>query len=120
MRGWPVSRFKREWIITNQYGRPYPSGYHLNLYLDRAHVATGLRRRRGPYPWRHTYASIGAHKRIEPGVPREAVGAHERGVRQHVRAMIESDGDRRQRDLAERTGARTRSAGMVGYRNVCK
>jgi len=44
------SRFKREWIFLNQYGRPYLSGYHLNQFLQRAHVATHVRRREGPYP----------------------------------------------------------------------
>jgi len=44
-------------IFTNQYGRHYQSGYHLNQWFRRAHKATGVRYRGGPYPWRHTYAS---------------------------------------------------------------
>ena len=94
------SRFKREWIVTNQYGRPYLSGYHLNQYLERAHVATGLRRREGPYPWRHTYASIGLTNGSNPAFLAKQLG-HTKAVFFSTYARwIESDGDRRQLDLA--------------------
>ena len=53
------SRFKGAELFVNQYGRAYQSGYHLNRRFRDAHEATGIRHREGPYPWRHTYASIG-------------------------------------------------------------
>jgi integrase len=53
------SRFRQAEIFTNQYGRHYQAGYHLNKKFRAAHEATGIRHRTGPYPWRHTYASIG-------------------------------------------------------------
>lgn len=45
-------------IFTNQYGRPFASGFHLNRSFRAAHKATNVRHRDGPYPWRHTYASV--------------------------------------------------------------
>lgn len=53
------SRFKRGVLFANQYGRHYQAGYHLNKAFRKAHDATKVRHRDGPYPWRHTYASIG-------------------------------------------------------------
>jgi len=53
------SRFKGAELFVNQYGRAYQSGYHLNRRFRDAHEATEVRHREGPYPWRHTYASIG-------------------------------------------------------------
>jgi integrase len=94
------SRFKREWIFTNQYGRCYLSGYHLNQYLERAHVATQVRRREGPYPWRHTYASIGLTNGANPAFLAKQLG-HTKAVFFSTYAKwMESDGDRRQLELA--------------------
>ena len=55
-------------IFTNQYGRHYQSGYHLNRWFKRAHKATGVRLRDGPYPWRHTYASIALSAGVRPAL----------------------------------------------------
>ena len=60
------SRFRKGAIFTNQYDRPYQAGYHLNKRFRVAHEATGVRHRSGPYPWRHTYASIGLSNGAEP------------------------------------------------------
>jgi len=61
------SRFKQGSIFTNQYGREYHSGYHLNKKFREAHEKTRIRHREGPYPWRHTYASIGLTGGADPG-----------------------------------------------------
>ncbi len=53
-------------IFRNQYDRPYQSGYHLNQWFRRAHKATGVRYRSGPYPWRHTYASHALSSGVRP------------------------------------------------------
>ena len=45
---------------------PYSSGYHLDKTFRLAHKKTSVRHREGPYPWRHTYASIGLTNGAEP------------------------------------------------------
>ena len=60
------SRFKKGAMFINQYGREYKSGYHLNKKFREAHIGTGVRHRTGPYPWRHTYASIGLTSGADP------------------------------------------------------
>jgi integrase len=55
-------------IFTNQYGRHYQSGYHLNRWFKRAHTATGVRLREGPYPWRSTYASVALSAGVKPSL----------------------------------------------------
>jgi integrase len=90
------SRFRREEIILNQYNRPYLSAYHLNQYLDRAHVATGLRRRAGPYPWRHTYASIALTRGAKPAFIAKQLGHTLQVFFSTYARWIESDDDRDQ------------------------
>lgn len=60
------SRFRQGVIFTNQYGREYRAGYHLNKKFREAHEKAGVRHREGPYPWRHTYASIGLTSGADP------------------------------------------------------
>jgi integrase len=55
-------------IVRNGWGLPYKKGYHLNKVLAAAHEATGVRRRTGPYPWRHTYASIALSSGVRPAL----------------------------------------------------
>lgn len=59
------AQFPRQPIFLNQYNRPYQSGFHLNKAFRKAHREAGVRLRSGPYPWRHTYASLG----IQAGLP---------------------------------------------------
>lgn len=61
-------------IITNQYGRPYQSGYHLNRWFRKAHTATGVRERGGPYPWRSTYASLALSSGVRPSLIAQQLG----------------------------------------------
>jgi integrase len=55
-------------IFANQYGRGYQSGYHLNKWFRKAHTATKIVERSGPYPWRHTYASIALSAGVKPSL----------------------------------------------------
>lgn len=55
-------------IFRNQFGKPYQSGKHMNFVFEKAHQATGVRRRKGPYPWRHTYASIALSSGVRPAL----------------------------------------------------
>lgn len=62
-------------IITNQYGRRYQSGYHLNKHFTAAHEATGVRRSRNTnYPWRHTYASLALSAGVKPSLVAAQLG----------------------------------------------
>lgn len=61
-------------IFANQYGRPYQSAYHLNRWFRRAHEATGVRYRTGPYPWRHTYASLALSSGVRPSLVAAQLG----------------------------------------------
>lgn len=61
-------------IFLNQYGRRFQSGYHLNRSLRKAHVATGIRQRTGPYPWRHTYASVALTAGVRPALVAAQLG----------------------------------------------
>jgi integrase len=61
-------------VIVNQYGRHYQSAYHLNQFFREAHAATGVRLRSGPYPWRHTYASLGIAAGLPPAFLAKQLG----------------------------------------------
>lgn len=56
------------WMFTNQYGRPYQSGTELNVLFRQAHVKSEVRPRSGPYPWRHTYASLALASGVRPSL----------------------------------------------------
>jgi len=61
-------------IFTNQYGRSYESGYHLNKVFRKAHKATGVRHREGLYKWRHTYASLALIAGVRPALVAAQLG----------------------------------------------
>ena len=61
-------------IFTNQYGRHYQSGYHLNKWFRKAHKDSGVRPRSGPYPWRHTYASLALSAGVKPALIASQLG----------------------------------------------
>jgi integrase len=90
------SRFRREEIFLNQYGRPYLSAYHLNQHLERAHAANRIRRRGGPYPWRHTYASIGLTRGARPAFLAKQLGHTLQVFYSTYARWIESEDDRAQ------------------------
>jgi integrase len=94
------SRFKREWVFVNQYGRPYLSAYHLNRVLETAHEAVGLRRREGPYPWRHTYASIGLTNGAKPAFLAKQLGHTLQVFFSTYARWISGDGDREELEKA--------------------
>lgn len=61
-------------IFLNQYGRQYQSAYHLNQAFRAAHTKSGVRPRSGPYPWRHTYASLGIIAGLPPAFLAKQLG----------------------------------------------
>ena len=96
------SRFQRQTVFTNQYGKPYRSGYHLNKAFRTAHAATEIRHRTGPYPWRHTYASIGLTHGVEPAWLAKQLG-HSLQMFYTVYAEWIDSSERDQRELAKLT-----------------
>lgn len=61
-------------IFLNQYGRQYQSAFHLNKAFRKAHKRAGIRMRKGPYPWRHTYASLGIIAGLPPAFLAKQLG----------------------------------------------
>lgn len=80
-------------IFTNQYGRPYESGYHLNKIFRKAHKATGVRHREGPYPWRHTYASLALTAGVRPVLIAAQLGHSVQMLHQVYAEYIPADDD---------------------------
>jgi integrase len=68
------SRFKRGAMFLTRYDEPCLSGTELNVYFEAAHSAIGVRRRSGPYPWRHTYASVGLTNGAAPALLAKQLG----------------------------------------------
>ena len=60
------TRPKQDAIFLNQYGRAYQKPDKLNRVFRRCLTELAIRPRRGPYPWRHTYASIGISEGAAP------------------------------------------------------
>ena len=52
------TRFKKGLIHLTPEGRMFKDADWLMKHWNRAHDATGVRRRTGPYPWRSTYISM--------------------------------------------------------------
>lgn len=63
------TRFRRDLIHMTPQGRMFRDADWLMKWWNRAHEATGTRRRAGPYPWRSTYISLN----VSAGVPMETV-----------------------------------------------
>ena len=65
-----------------------------------AHGKTGIRHREGPYPWRHTYASIGLTNGAEPAWMAKQLG-HSLQMFYTVYAEWINSEDRDQAELAK-------------------
>jgi integrase len=94
------SRFRKDIIFSNQYGRHYQAGYHLNKKFREAHQMTLTRHRSGPYPWRHTYASIGLTSGAEPAWLAKQPG-HSLQMFYNVYSTWMESADRDQQQLAK-------------------
>ena len=81
-------------LVTNQYGRRYQSGYHLNRWLRRGCSALGIRERGGPYPWRHTYASTGLSRGLPPAFLARQLGHHVNVLLSTYGRWLPSEGDK--------------------------
>ncbi len=76
------------------------SGTELNVYFDAAHTQTGVRRRTGPYPWRHTYASVGLTNGPAPAFIAKQLGHSPQMFFTTHAKWISTEGDREQLNIA--------------------
>jgi len=81
-------------IFRNQYGRSFQSAYHLNKTFRRAHESMRIRHRKGPYPWRHTYASLGLTAGVKPAFLAKQLGHSLNVLLKTYARWIDDDGDR--------------------------
>lgn len=59
-------RFAGGWIVRTRQGEPYVYPGKAFRWYRMALEEAGVRKREGPYPWRHTYASIGLMRGVRP------------------------------------------------------
>jgi len=81
-------------IFTAQHGRPLQSGYHANKVFRAAHEASGIRHRTGPYPWRHTFASLALMAGVRPALIAEMLGHSVQMLLTTYARWMPSDDDR--------------------------
>ena len=85
---------------------PLPGSGHdagaeaLNKKLREAHAKIGVRHRSGPYPWRHTYASIGLTCGADPAWLADQLGHSLQMFYNTYSKWIKSE-ERDQRELAK-------------------
>lgn len=83
-------------ILLNQYRRPYLSGYHLNKQHRALLARLGIAHREGPYPWRHTYASLSLMDGASPEFVAQQLGHSVPTLRKHYGRWIPGEYDNRE------------------------
>lgn len=56
------TKFKRSFVFLTPEDRPFIDADWLMEKWNKAHELASVRKRVGPYPWRHTYISLGLSK----------------------------------------------------------
>ena len=90
-------------IFLNQYKRPYQKPDKLNIVFRRCLQELNIRARTGPYPWRHTYASIGITGGAEPAYLARQLGHSLETFYRTYAEWISRDRDKIQRQIVERS-----------------
>jgi integrase len=90
-------------IFLNQYGRAYQKPDKLNRVFRRCLTELAIRPRRGPYPWRHTYASIGISEGAEPAFLARQLGHALETFYGTYAQWLSQDQDLAQREIIEGT-----------------
>ena len=57
-----TTKFKRSFVFLSPEGHSFKDAKWLMDKWDKAHKLAGVRKRTGPYPWRHTYISLALSK----------------------------------------------------------
>ena len=97
------ARTDHEAIFLNQYRRPYQKPDKLNQVFRRCLGELNIRARNGPYPWRHTYASIGITEGAEPAYLARQLGHSLETFYRTYAEWISRDRDKIQRQIIERS-----------------
>lgn len=96
-------RFRGGWIFLTQYGEPYKRIDDLIQWIGKCLDEIGIDRRNSPYPWRHTYASLGLMSGANPAFLAKQLG-HTLGTFYATYARwIEGDADRSQLELVRKS-----------------
>lgn len=90
-------------IFLNQYKRPYQKPDKLNQVFRKCLKALDIRARTGPYPWRHTYASVGITEGAEPAFLARQLGHSLDTFYRTYAQWISQDRDRIQRQIMDRS-----------------
>jgi integrase len=90
-------------IFLNQYKRPYQKPDKLNIVYRRCLQELKIRPRAGPYPWRHTYASVGITEGAKPGYLAKQLGHGLEAFYRTYAEWISKDMDMIQRAIIEET-----------------
>ena len=90
-------------IFLNRYGRPYQKPDKLNRVFRRCLAELNIRPRRGPYPWRHTYASIGISAGAEPAFLARQLGHALETFYGTYAQWLSHNQDRTQRAIVDQT-----------------
>ncbi len=83
-----------EGAIVSTDGEHMPNGNRFAQELKAMCRELGIRERTGPYPWRHTYASLALMDGASPGFVAQQLGHSEAVMRQHYARWIPSEQDR--------------------------
>ena len=88
-------------VFLNQYKRPFQKPDKLNIVFRACLRALNIRARNGPYPWRHTYASVGITGGAEPAFLARQLGHSLETFYRTYADWISIDRDKIQRQIIE-------------------
>ena len=87
------TRFRKAHVFLTPEGHMFRDGDWLMKRWDRAHAKAGVRKRVGPYPWRHTYISLSLVGGISINDVAQQVGNSPSIVEKHYAKWIPTEDD---------------------------
>lgn len=97
LAGYPT-RWKRDTILLAQHDRPYMRGNKLNDKHRELLASIGVTHKTGPYPWRHTYASLSLMDGLSPEFVAQQLGHSVATLRKNYARWIEGEYDQQEMD----------------------
>lgn len=105
---WLCQELEKHWtrdrggaVFLNQYKRPFQKPDKLNILFRACLKDLDIKARNGPYPWRHTYASVGITEGAEPGFLARQLGHSLETFYRTYAEWISIDRDKIQRQIIE-------------------
>jgi len=92
------TRWKKSTILLNQYGRSYMRANKLNDQHRKVLAKAGVTPKTGPYPWRHTYASLSLMDGASPEFVAQQLGHSVATLRKNYAKWIEGEYDQQEMD----------------------